>query len=73
MSQDAEIFNYGPTRDNYYDGMFLELTKGRFDYVKEKGFDANMLGHSGFSPLPDQGQQFQSVRNAWESGSVWNK
>jgi len=76
MSQDAEIFNYGPTRDNYYDGMFLDLTKERFDDVKEKSFDANLLGQSGSPPLPAQEQLFQnvrSVRNAWESGSVWNK
>ncbi len=80
----AKLYNYGPSSDNYYDGMFLELTQDRFDHVKEKGFSANMLGLSGYPPLPSRShrsappkiarnQGFQQVKNAWESGSVWKK
>lgn len=41
---------YGPSRGNYLDGMYLDLTAARFQYIQEQEFTMEMIGTKGFGP-----------------------
>jgi len=48
----AKLYNYGPSRENYYDGMFIDLTTYRFEGIQRRNFDPAHLGYGGLPCLP---------------------
>ena len=48
----AMLYNSGPSRGNYYDGMFIDLTKYRFQDIQSREFDPIYLGYSGQPCIP---------------------
>ena len=47
----SSLSGIGPSRGNYIDGMFIDLTKERFEYVKTKDFTPDKLSSFGVPPM----------------------
>ena len=54
----ARLYQYGPSRENYYDGMFIDLNEERFELVKTMvangSADVNLIGRPGGPPTPSK-------------------
>lgn len=48
----TNLGDYGPSRGNYLDGMYVDLASSRFEYVRNKEFTIDMIGKKGFPPIP---------------------
>jgi hypothetical protein len=48
----SNLEDYGPSRGNYIDGMFMDLTSARFRHVQGKDFTPRMIGRAGYPPMP---------------------
>ena len=48
----TQLGAYGPARNCYYDGMYIDLTADRFERVKALEWDDAMIGQAGMPPVP---------------------
>ncbi len=48
----SALGGFGPRRGHYIDGMYLDLSRERFEYVKSKPFNPENLGDCGKTPMP---------------------